>query len=175
MLGEFNEIHRGMDSGAMAQRSVDIAQDVRTAVRSFRDAFDPKQMEQQQRAFTQLSGAMRELAGKLDHVNPAQAAAAPEAGERVEHDLLQLRVLTRDTLVLLERISQQLANLGGDRPALLSEDPRVRAMAFPEPVADLDSPVSPPDPRHLGAPAADEAVAGLDPDFGRPRMFRERP
>ncbi len=172
MLSEFNELHRSMDSGALAQRSADIAQDVHHAVRSFRDAFDPKQLEQQQRVFTQLTQAMRELAGKLDHAAapaPAAQPAEPQNSERVEHDLLQLRVLTRDTLVLLERISLQLGQFAGGRPGMLSEDPRVREMAFPESESELAGPSRA--PRNPG----DKPVAGLDPELGRPRMFRERP
>lgn len=172
MLSEFNELHRSMDSGALAQRSADIAQDVRHAVRSFRDAFDPKQLEQQQRVFTQLTQAMRDLAGKLDHAAapaPAAQPAEPQTNERVEHDLLQLRVLTRDTLVLLERISLQLGQFAGERPGMLSEDPRVRDMAFPEPESDLAG------PSRAARNPGDKPVPGLDPDLGRPRMFRERP
>jgi biopolymer transport protein ExbB/TolQ len=170
MLSEFNELHRNMDSGALAQRSADIAQDVRNAVRSFREVFDPKHLEQQQRAFTQLSAAMRELAGKLHQAAEAPASAPePAAGpatERIEHDLLQMRVLTRDTLVLLERISAQLGRLGaGERPALLSQEPRVRAMAFPDPLTDLDGGAGN-GPPLAAAPDAARPLPGYDP--GRP-------
>jgi biopolymer transport protein ExbB/TolQ len=170
MLAEFNELHRNMDSGALAQRSADIAQDVRNAVRSFREVFDPKHLEQQQRAFTQLSAAMRELAGKLHQAAEAPASAPePAAGpatERIEHDLLQMRVLTRDTLVLLERISGQLGRLGaGERPALLSQEPRVRAMAFPDPLTDLDGGAGN-GPPLAAAPDAARPLPGYDP--GRP-------
>jgi biopolymer transport protein ExbB/TolQ len=174
MLSEFNELHRNMDSGAMAQQSADIAQDVRTAVRSFREVFDPKHLEQQQRSFTQLSTAMRELAGKLNHAVDTSAAApeADPATERIEHDLLQMRILTRDTLVLLERISGQLGRLGaGDRPEMLSQEPRVRAMAFPDPVPDLD----------VAAGSASRMAAATDPSRPLPgydplatRPLRER-
>jgi hypothetical protein len=143
-------------------------------VRSFREVFDPKHLEQQQRSFTQLSTAMRELAGKLNHaVDTSAAAPEPDpATERIEHDLLQMRVLTRDTLVLLERISGQLGRLGaGDRPEMLSEEPRVRAMAFPDPVADLD----------VAAGSASRMAAATDPSRPLPgydplatRPLRER-
>ena len=173
MLGEFNALHRNLDSGALAQQSTDIAQDVRNAVRSFREVFDPKVLEQQQRSFTQLSAAMRELAGTLNHA--AEAPAAPAAdpnSERLQHDVLQMRVLTRDTLVLLEKISGQLGRLSaGEPPSLLSQEPRVRAMAFPEPVPDLD--VAAGNGPHLSS-AADSTrpLPGYDPLASRP--LRER-
>ena len=178
MLTEFNALHRDMDSGALAQRSADVAQDLRRAVRSFHEAFDPKQLEQQQRAFTQLSTAVRELTGQLRQAAAAPAPAPapaqpadPPHSERVEHDLLQMRVLTRDTLVLLERISGQLDRLnGGDRQSLLSEEPRVRAMAFPEPAPDLDGRAA---YRPRVAPDSAAPLAGYPPAVERP--VRERP
>jgi biopolymer transport protein ExbB/TolQ len=186
MLAEFNELHRDMDSGALAQRSADVAQDLRQAVRSFRDAFDPKQLERQQRSFTQLGAALRELTGQLQQaaVPPAPTQMPePPPSERVEHDLLQMRVLTRDTLVLLERISEQLGRLtGGDRPAMLSEEPRVRAMAFAErssrganssaePAPDLDEAAGIGVPM-VPAPDSAPPLPGYEPSVGRPARER---
>ncbi len=181
-LSEFTELHRGMDSGVLAARSADVVHELRNAVRAFSQVFDPRHLEQQQRGFTQVGQAMRELTTKLDQVaaqaQPAQAPAAPpEPAERTEHDLLQLRVLTHDTLLLLERISGQLGQLGGSRSGMLSDEPRVRAMAFPEPEAELDRPGS---VTSLGAPLAGPTPADGNPAsgperiLGRPRAFRER-
>jgi len=83
-----------------------------------------------------------------------------------------MRVMTRDTLLLLERISSQLGNLsGGDKPMLLSQEPRVRAMAFPEPATDAEAiggngtPVRPPDD-------PTQPLPGYDPLSFRPNRER---
>lgn len=186
-LAEFNELHRGMDSGVLAARSADVVHELRNAVRAFSQVFDPRHLEQQQRGFVQVGEAMRELSAKIDQVasqphSEAVPVALPEPAERTEHDLLQLRVLTHDTLLLLERISGQLGQLAGGRSGMLSEEPRVRAMAFPEPEADLGMPGSVTSLRapKAGLSSEERALAGDKPAaaperiLGRPRAFRER-
>jgi biopolymer transport protein ExbB/TolQ len=127
-LAAYGEMQRTLDSGSISRETAAIAQDVRTSLRALREVFDPRQFEEQQRAFEQLSRAINTLAERLDQ--PLQVAPAGPGGERVEHDLMQLRVLTRDTLILLDQIAGHLQRLGGRVPNLLSADSRLRETAF---------------------------------------------
>jgi len=126
-LGEFSEMHRKLDSGAMAQETAAIAQDVKMSLQAVKDAFDPAQLKAQQRSFSQLTEAVQGLAKRLE-----KPAAGGQPSERMEHDLMQLRLLTRDTLVLMDSIAGQLRLVTGAQPKLLSGDPRLRSQALGE-------------------------------------------
>jgi biopolymer transport protein ExbB/TolQ len=166
-IAEFNQLHKSLDTGNAVQNATEIARDLRQAVKSIRDAFDPKALEGQQRALSHLGEAMHELSGRLTTVTETskhgQAPAPVQPSERMEHDLLQLRVLTRDTLVLLERISGQLEHLGAGPADLLSREPRVRSMAFPAPESELDSPPPGNGTPRRGAEPERPPVGGVDP------------
>jgi hypothetical protein len=131
-LGAFGEANRQIDSGNLSRETATVAQDVRTSLRALREAFDPRQFEEQQRGFEQLTQALYTLADRLEHPPAAPAGAAPADGanERVEHDLMQLRMLTRDTLMLLDQIAGQLGRMTGEAPKLLTGDSRLRDTAF---------------------------------------------
>jgi hypothetical protein len=163
-LAGFGEVQRSVDSGNLSRETSNIAQDVRTSLRAMRDVFDPAQFEQQQRAFQQLTEAVYALADRLQQ--PQAAAPAQIAGvanERVEHDLMQLRMLTRDTLILLDQIAGQLTRLNGVPPKLLSADSRLRETAFSPPREMAEEPAAEQPPLEKGATEA-EAI----------RLFRER-
>ena len=130
-LGNFSEVNRQIDSGNLSRETANVAQDVRTSLRALREAFDPRQFEEQRKGFEQLTQALYTLADRLEHPPAAPAEAAPAgANERVEHDLMQLRMLTRDTLVLLDQIAGQLGRVTGQAPQLLTGDARLRDTAF---------------------------------------------
>jgi hypothetical protein len=127
-LSEFSEVHRQIDNGTLAQETAAIAKDVRTSLHAFKDAFDPAQLKLQQHSFAHLTDAVQSLGKRLDKLG--EPGGAPN--ERIEHDLMQLRLLTRDTLVLMDSIAGQLRQVTGTQPKLLSNDPRLRAQALGE-------------------------------------------
>jgi hypothetical protein len=157
-LANFGELQTKIDSGSLSRETAAIANDVRASLRALREVFDPAQFEAQQRSFEQLTAAVHALADRLE-----QPAAAPPgaASERMEHDLTQLRVLTRDTLVLLDQIAGHLSRVTGAAPNLLSADARLRSTAFAG-VGDAPEPA--------GKPSSDRLPG--EPD--NLRLFRER-
>ncbi|HKJ00439.1 MAG TPA: MotA/TolQ/ExbB proton channel family protein [bacterium] len=127
-LSEFTVVQQQVDSGTMARETAQIAQDVKSTLRAFQDAVDGKQIAQQQRAMEQLGEAVHGLAANLSRV---QAGPAGQGGsERIEHDLTQLRVMTHDTLVLLEQIAARMEPAPGRKGRLLSTERGVRAQVF---------------------------------------------
>ena len=127
-----------LDSGATARETAKIAQDVQSALRGFREAVNPDSLLMQQRALVQLTRSVQEMGEKLASTSAAQspptqpAAQSTPQSDRIEHDLTQLRVLTRDTLVLLEQIARQLGRVQSGPENLLSINADVRKQIFPE-------------------------------------------
>jgi biopolymer transport protein ExbB/TolQ len=152
------EVRAPVDGGALAQDTAEIAQNVRDSLSAFRDMFDARQFDEQRRSFTRLTEAVQMLATKIERPAP-ELEEAPRG--RMEVDLLQLRMLTRDTLVLLDQISGQLAAMGGAQPKLLSNNPRLAGQVFLE-AGEADQPDA---PRH---PEDDRQHSD------KVRLFRER-
>ena len=130
-LGRFTEVQQQVDSGAMAMQTAEIAEDVRETLHAFQESVDRDQMESQQRAFSELTAALQMLAGNLGSVNSAAGPEKNPSLERIEHDLTQMRVLTHDTLLLLEQISGRLGPASSKGGRLLSKDQNLRASVFP--------------------------------------------
>jgi hypothetical protein len=118
-MREFVSFQEKVDSGTIAKETARIAQDVQSALRTFQESVKPDQLALQQRALGKLTESVQGLAEKL--ASSEKPAAGPsEHNERIEHDLTQLRVLTRDTLVLLEQIANRLSNSSDGAKNLLS-------------------------------------------------------
>lgn len=136
-MNEMTEAQHTVESGAVAKETAEIAQEVKETLRAFQDAVDLNHIERQQRAIDHLTHAVEGLAVNL---NSTGGGASPvnggEASKRIEHDLTQLRLLTHDTLVLLQQIAGQLETGGGGSRGksrrLLSSNPEMRAKVFPE-------------------------------------------
>jgi hypothetical protein len=175
-LAEFTDVQSRLESGAMAKETSEVAQqtasiatEVRGMLRTFQESIGHDQITNQQRAFTQLTEAIQGLARSMAQLErkgvPTGAAASTSAAtpgsERIEHDLTQLRLLTHDTLLLLEQIASQLGRLSGENRRLLSDNRTLRAKLFPEQPA----PATP-------APTEAERATGEEP--APVRLFKER-
>jgi hypothetical protein len=132
--------------------------DVQSALRSFQESFNPDHLTRQQQALVKLTDSVQGLANKLENLD--RKAPAAERGEhaersaRIEHDLTQMRVLTRDTLMLLGQIANRLSDTKDGGTGLLSMKPGVQAKLFPE---AGEEPVT------VGAHAAPEPAAASAP------------
>jgi hypothetical protein len=174
-LSEFTETQRMVDSGTLARETAAIAQQVKETLRAFHDAVDRDQIEKQQRAMDQLSGAVRGLAANLSRQEPGPAAASSPQAERIVHDLAQLRVLTHDTLLLLEQIAGRLDSVPERKGRLLTREQSVRNQLFqsetaPPGLVELeDEPAPAPDPAPTGA---DDRADPTLPAGGRLRRRR---
>jgi biopolymer transport protein ExbB/TolQ len=182
-LSEFTETQRQMDSGTLARETATIAQQVKETLRAFHDSVDRDQIEKQQRAIDQLSGAVRGLAANLSRQVPGPAAPAGPQAERIVHDLAQLRVLTHDTLLLLEQIAGRLDSVPERKGRLLTRDQAVRNQLFqgetaPPGLVELDeepAPAPPPNPAltpSLPPLGADDRADPALPAGGRLRRRR---
>jgi biopolymer transport protein ExbB/TolQ len=129
-LSEFTEVQQQVDSGTMARETAAIAQDVKETLRAFHDAVHPNQIERQQRAIDQLSQSIQALAASLGRAERGPVDSNGSVSQRIEKDLTQLRVLTHDTLLLLEQIAGRLEPVPGRTGRLLSTDRNVRAQVF---------------------------------------------
>jgi biopolymer transport protein ExbB/TolQ len=138
-LGEFTDVQQQVDSGTLARETAGIAQEVKDTLRAFQDAVNGNQLARQQHAIEELSAAVQGLAQNLGRQPAAEGGNGP-AAERIEHDLTQLRVLTHDTLLLLEQIAGRLEPTPGRKGRMLSADRAVRAQVFgPKPASGLTS------------------------------------
>ncbi len=129
-LNQFTEVQQNLDSGTMARETADIAQDVKDTLRAFQDSVDHNQIARQQKAMEDLSESVKSLAVRLSRAEPAQAGGNGVSSPRIEEDLTQLRVLTHDTLLLLQQIAGRLEPVPARRGRMLSTDPAVRAQLF---------------------------------------------
>jgi hypothetical protein len=131
-MREFMAFQEKVDSGAIARETARIALEVQSALRSFQESVNPDRLAMQQRALVMLAESVQGLSAKLDGYEKAAARPATEHSERIEHDLTQLRVLTRDTLLLLEQIANRLAGSQEGAKNMLSLKVGVHAQVFPE-------------------------------------------
>ena len=130
-LSQFAEVQQHIDSGNMARETADIAQEVKDTLRAFQESVDRHQIERQQKAMEELSDAVRGLAGRLERMEGAPAAGGNGVtSPRIEEDLTQLRVLTHDTLLLLEQIAGRLEPIPARKGRMLSTDRTVRTQLF---------------------------------------------
>ena len=127
-LGNFVELQQGLDSGAMAKETALIAKEVKETLKGFKDTMSRDAFEKQQKAFENLNTSMLSLAETLKGTGKSATSQAPSKG--MERDLTQLRVLTHDTLVLLEHIASQLTALGSGGQQILSQDQNLRQQIF---------------------------------------------
>ena len=129
-LGRYTDVQQQVDSGAMAEQTAEIAEQVRDTLRLFAESVDRDQMAAQRLAFQQLTMAIQGLERNLNRIPSGSVKEAKPPSERMERDLTQLRVLTHDTLLLLEQIAGRLSPDGKGGGRLLSTDPKLRAQVF---------------------------------------------
>ena len=148
-----------MDNGAIARETASIAADVQSALRSFQQSVSPDQLRMQQEAVAKLTESVQTLSQKLSTQGKAEPRPT-EQSERIEHDLTQLRVLTRDTLVLLEQIANRLPDGGASAKDMLSLRKSIHERVFPETEPER------PTPRRRG----DEEPRSERPGVASPRI-----
>lgn len=139
-LGRFTDVQLQVDSGAMAEQTAEIAEQVRDTLRLFAESVDRDQMADQRQAFKQLTLAIQGLERNLNRIPSASVKETKTTTDRIEHDLTQLRVLTHDTLLLLETIAGRLAPGGRSGGRMLTADSKLRGQVF----AGSDQPASKP-------------------------------
>jgi biopolymer transport protein ExbB/TolQ len=127
-LRNFTEVQQQVDSGTMARETAQVAEEVRDTLRAFHEAVDREQLTRQQQAMEQLGTSIAELARSLGRAGTGGGGAP--ANERIERDLTQLRVLTHDTLLLLEQIAGRLDPIPTRRGRMLTGERGVRAQVF---------------------------------------------
>lgn len=159
-LAAFTEAQQELDSGNVARETAQVAHEVRAILSAFGDSMQTRHVAQQDQKADQLARAMRELTESMNHLHAAQERKDPGSA-RIEHDLAQLRLLTHDTLLLMEQIAGQMEKLGEVRPELLSSREKLRA-------AVLDSGLRTQRPAAAGAdqqaPAPAPAAAPPEPE-----------
>ncbi|MDH4224691.1 MAG: MotA/TolQ/ExbB proton channel family protein [Deltaproteobacteria bacterium] len=118
---------------AMVEETVKIAREVRQVLGAFQQAVNPEIWTQQRKNLEDLNLSVRELTQVVASLakGGVQAKSGPAPTPQMEHDLLQLRVLTHDTLVLLEKLYQRLGPAPESR--VLSQDKGVRSQVFGNP------------------------------------------
>ncbi len=160
-LQDFTKAQQSLDNGTMAKETASIAQEVQQTLKAFNKAMDRNHIEKQQQSIHSLTQAVEGLAGNLNHLDRVTRPDNGTSTGRIEHDLMQLRLLTHDTLVLLEQIAGQMGAGGRKGKRLLSMDQQTRKDAFPE---------EPPRAPAKGGAAKEQ---GRQPAPSGVRLFRE--
>jgi len=170
-LTTFTEQQQELDSGNVARETAQVAHEVRSILSAFGDSMQTRHVAQQDQTATQLARAMRDLTESLTHLQTAQVRK--DAGsERIEHDLAQLRLLTHDTLLLMEQIAGQMEKLGEARPELLSSREKLRAAVLDaglrkrRPAGEADRPTRAPTPAETPREPAVEPEARVATEAG---------
>ena len=173
-LTQFTEVQQNLDSGTMARETADIAQEVKDTLRAFQDSVDRNQIARQQTAMEELSQSVKSLAVSLSRSEHAPAGDNGVSSPRIEEDLTQLRVLTHDTLLLLEQIAGRLEPIPARKGRMLSTDRGVRTQLFAR-SGEAHAPQAPVSEAGLTS-LDDEPAAAEDPEAegARIRLFSER-
>ena len=169
-LQQFSEAQQQLDSGTMARETSKVAREVQNTLQQFQVAFQPEQLGRQQHAVVQLTEAVQSLAQHLKQVPAAEKESA--TSERIGHDLMQLRLLTHDTLLLLEQIAGHLQRFSPPAGELLSANERVRAQTFGAEPPRGDRPLDAAD--EPGAPEPARREPSTSAGQARIRLFEER-
>lgn len=160
-LQDFTQAQQSLDNGSMAKETASIAQEVQKSLKAFNKAMDRNHIEKQQQSIHALTQAVEGLAGNFNHLDRVTRPDNGTSTGRIEHDLMQMRMMTHDTLVLLEQIAGQMGGRGRQGKRMLSMDQKTRKDAFPgEP---------PPEPAKGGA----AKEQGRQPATSGVRLFRE--
>jgi hypothetical protein len=123
--------------GAAGKETLQLAEEVKTTMQTLRDATEPIHVNLPGQAISKLTDAMQTLAKKMEGSLGREKAGG--ANKQIEHDLLQLRMLNHDTLVLMDKLSKQLQSSSESEQPLLSQNKGLRAQAFKDEAALGDS------------------------------------
>ena len=143
-----------------------LAQEMKATMRSLKEVSDPIQVNFPGQAVSKLTDAMQTLSRKMDG---AFSGEGKGSSKNIEHDLMQLRILNHDTLVLMEELSKQMQQASGSDRPLLSQNKALRSQAFSEDALLGDSPAE------LSSKEGRRSSSGTGRvRQGRSRLFRGR-
>ncbi len=156
-----------LTGGELSKEAQEIAEQMKSTVESLKGA-EPIQVNFSNQALSKLTDSMQILTKKMDTVF-AKGGGKGAANSQIEHDLMQLRMLNHDTLLLMDQVANQLERLGSNKGELLSQNKLARAQAFSErppqgdELAELDS-----------AGASRPRRTRRSPRSGGSRLFKSR-
>ncbi|MDH4121507.1 MAG: MotA/TolQ/ExbB proton channel family protein [Deltaproteobacteria bacterium] len=127
MAGEITQAKANLDSDQMIRETTKVAQEVQFTLKAFQEALNPQAMQQQQALLEKIEQTVRGLTLAVGGLGASKGAQPP-----IEMDMLQLRVLTHDILVLLEQMHHRLPPPPKGDPHLLSSNQGVRHQVFHE-------------------------------------------
>lgn len=164
-MKELVQFQEKADGGSIARETARIAVEVQSALRSFQEAVNPNHLAQQQKAFGKLTDSVQNLSEKLGGFAKAAPIPAENSG-RMEHELAQMRLLTRDTLVLLEQIASRLSSDSRDSSRnTLNLKVGVHAQLYPEAETGANS--------AGGSSAVPERAPRPEPSRAEPSLISE--
>lgn len=117
--------------GENSDEALQLAQEVKATVQSLKEAGDPIQVNFPGQTVSKLTDAMQNLSRKMDKAFD-RGESGGGSNRKIEHDLMQLRVLNHDTLVLMEQLSKQLQKVSDPSRPLLSQNKDLRSQTFSE-------------------------------------------
>lgn len=157
-LESMSHARRGLGSGGMDKETLQIAEDMKSAMESIKDA-TPIQVNFSNQALAKLTETMQGLTKKMDAVAEKDGAQDASPGQ-ISHELMQLRMLNHDTLILMDQLANQLEHLGHDKSGLLSQNKTARAQAFSGPGTRGDSVAELPGGSSKGRPPKPPPIKG---------------
>ncbi len=127
------ETHSNATAGPArgAGAATELSQEVKATLQALQKSVSPAQVNFQHQVLGKLTDSMQGLAKRLDGV-AVQGGKEQPGSKTLEHDLMQMRAMTHDTLILLEQIAGRLGNQEEIDPKMLSRNPALRASVFPE-------------------------------------------
>jgi biopolymer transport protein ExbB/TolQ len=121
---------RQLSGGETSKESLQIAEDMRATMESIKNS-EPVQVNFSNQALAKLTETMQDLSKKIDGVGGRPGNGGDPPG-KIGHELMQLRMLNHDTLILMDQLASQLEHMGQGRSNLLSQNKTARTQAFPE-------------------------------------------
>ena len=128
-LAQFNQHNSEQGESHKDATPTDVASELTETLKAFQENIEPANLDAHNQALVRLGKSMEKLGDKLEK---ATGKGDGKLLEKLEHDLMQVRLLNHDTLILLEKIASRL---DGDHPAgksMLSKNPSLRTSVFPD-------------------------------------------
>ena len=136
-LEDLTQNQQKQAAGGMNKETLQIAEQMKATIESLKDA-PPIQVNFSNQTLAKLTETMQSLTHKIESVAGNDSGKGSSPGQ-ISHELMQLRMLNHDTLILMDQLANQLEHLGHDKSKLLSQSKSARTQAFPEQYAQGDS------------------------------------
>ncbi|MCZ6730366.1 MAG: MotA/TolQ/ExbB proton channel family protein [SAR324 cluster bacterium] len=128
--GVMNAQKKQLAGGGSSKEALEIAEHMKSTVEALKET-EPIQVNFSAQALSKLTEAMQTMTSKLDHM-VGKGSEKGGSSKQIEHDLLQLRMLNHDTLLLMDQMANQLERLGAGKSGLLSQNPSTRGQVLSE-------------------------------------------